>query len=122
MHNLSARAALLGLSVLAWACGDTFISISSDGRLEISITTSGDSPDLGGLTIIVDGGRPEFVGADGSVTLTDLSPGPHQVQLGGLAQGCRVDGANPRTVAVGADGQGAVRFAVVCDDSGGRRS
>jgi hypothetical protein len=122
MRNLSASGALLGLSVLAWGCGDTFISLSSDGRLEISITTSGDAPDLGGLTIIVDGGPPALVGADGVVTLTELSPGPHQVQLAGVGEGCRVDGANPRTVAVGGDGQAMVRFAVVCHGAGGRRS
>jgi hypothetical protein len=114
--------ALLGVAVLVSGCDDTFLSISSDGRLEISITTSGDGSDQDGFTIVVDGGAPARVGPDGTVTLTGLTRGSHQVQLTGLADACRVDGANPRTVEVGGDGRAAVQFAVVCDGSGGRRS
>jgi hypothetical protein len=117
-----ARGALLGLAVLASGCDDTFLSISSDGRLEISITTSGDRPAQDRFTIVVDGGAPAPVGPEGSVTLTGLAPGSHQVQLVGVADACRVDGANPRTVEVGSDGLAAVQFAVVCDAAGGRRS
>jgi hypothetical protein len=110
------------LAVLVAGCEDTFLSFSSDGRLEISITTSGDGFDHGGLTIVVDGGAPAPVGPDGSVTLTGLAPGSHQVQLLGTTDGCRVEGANPRTVSVGGDGEAAVRFDVVCDGTGARRS
>jgi hypothetical protein len=109
------------MAVLASGCDDTFLSFSSDGRLEISITTSGDGLDRSGFTIVVDGGAPSPVGADGSLMLTGLAPGSHQVQLTGVSETCRVDGANPRTVVVGSDGQAALRFAVVCD-GGGRRS
>ena len=113
---------LLGVAVLVSGCDDTFLSISSDGRLEISITASGDGSDQDRFTIVVDGGAPARVGPDGTVTLTGLTPGSHQVQLTGLADACRVDGANPRTVEVGDAGLAAVRFAVVCDGTGGRRS
>ena len=109
------------MAVLASGCDDTFLSFSSDGRLEISITTSGDGLDQSGFTIVVDGGAPSRVGVDGSVVLTGLTPGSHQVQVTGVSEACWVDGANPLTVVVGADGQAAVRFAVVCD-GGGRRS
>ncbi|HUR93915.1 MAG TPA: hypothetical protein VMY76_05000 [Gemmatimonadales bacterium] len=104
----------LAAMLVAAGCGETFISISSDGRLEIIVRTTGNDLDRDGFTISVDGGR-EFAVAGGSeVTLSDLDPGTHSVQLAGLADNCRVEGSNPRSVVVGADGTASVGFEVRC--------
>jgi len=95
-------------------CGDTLISVSTDGRIEISVTTTGLDVDADGFSVSVDGGTQQFVAPAGRVTLTGLSAGSHSVFLSGLAENCHVDGSNPRTVVVGGDGRAAVGFSVVC--------
>lgn len=95
-------------------CGDTLISVSTDGRIEISVTTTGLDVDADGFSVSVDGGTQQFVAPAGRVTLAGLSAGSHSVFLSGLAENCHVDGSNPRTVVVGGDGRAAVSFSVVC--------
>jgi hypothetical protein len=111
---MDARLAFAAL-VFASGCGDTFISTDSDGRLEVVISSSGTGADEDGFSITVDGGTSVILAQGGRATLTGLSPGSHSVLLGGLAENCAVLGANPRTVAVGADGTAAVTFDIYCE-------
>jgi hypothetical protein len=97
---------------LAAGCGETLISISSDGRIEVSVSTSGTDPDSDGFSVTVDGGAEHVVGPAGDVVLDGLSAGSHSVLLGGLAQNCAVVGSNPRPVIVGSDGRAEVSFEV----------
>lgn len=106
--------ALLALLAIAAACGETIINISSDGRIEVAVSTSGPDPDTDGFSVTVDGGTARFVAPGGSVVLDSLSQGSHSVLLGGLAENCRVEGSNPRSVVVDSDGRAAVSFDVVC--------
>lgn len=99
---------------LAAGCGETIISISSDGRIEVSISTTGTDLDADGFSVTVDGGTARFVAPGGSVVLGPLSEGSHSVLLSGLAENCRVEGSNPRSVAVGPDGRADVAFDVRC--------
>jgi len=99
---------------LAGGCGDTMISISSDGRIEVSVTTGGTDVDVDGFSVTVDGGVAQFVAPGGRVTLSGLQPGRHSVFLSGLADNCQVVGANPRQVQVGGDGTVDVTFQVSC--------
>ncbi len=85
---------------LAGGCGETMISISTDGRIEVAVNTTGSDVDTDGFSVSVDGGTARFVAAGGAVTLADLSPGSHSVLLTGLAENCRVDGTNPQPVTV----------------------
>jgi hypothetical protein len=107
---------LVPLAVLAFAagCGETLISVSSDGRIEVSVSTNGSDPDSDGFSVTVDGGTARFVAPDGSLVLDSLSEGSHSVLLTGLAEDCRVEGSNPRVVVVGQDGQADVSFDVRC--------
>jgi hypothetical protein len=107
---------LVPLAVLAFAagCGQTFISVSSDGRIEVSVSTNGSDPDTDGFSVTVDGGTARFVAPGGSVVLDSLSEGSHSVLLTGLAENCRVEGSNPRSVVVGPDGQADLSFDVRC--------
>jgi hypothetical protein len=102
---------------LVGGCDDTFISISSDGRIDVIISSVGPGGIGGGLRLTVDGSTTEFLIASGSATLTGLSQGSHSVLLGGLPDNCGVEGANPRTVVVTADGTAALTFVVFCDRS-----
>jgi hypothetical protein len=111
-------ASALALAMLApvAACDDTLISISSDGRIEIAINTTGGDVVADGFSVTIDGGVAEFVPAGQAVTLTNLRAGSHTVRLLGLAPECRVEGPNPRSVVVGAGPDDAVQveFMVRC--------
>jgi len=110
------RQSLVPLAALALAagCGETFISISSDGRIEVFVSTTGTDPDADGFSVTVDGGAARFVAPGGSVVLDHLSEGSHSLLLSGLAENCRVEGSNPRPVMVGPDGRADVAFDVRC--------
>ena len=99
---------------LAGGCGDTMISVSSDGRIEVAVTTGGADVDVDGFFVTVDGGVARFVAPGGRVTLASLEPGSHSVRLSGLAENCQVVGSNPRPVVVQADGKVDVAFEVSC--------
>jgi hypothetical protein len=114
---MSARLqSLVPLAVLALAagCGENSIHTSSDGRIEVSVSTNGTDPDTDGFSVTVDGGTARFVAPGGSVVLDSLSEGTHSVLLSGLADNCQVEGSNPRPVVVGPDGQADVSFDVRC--------
>jgi hypothetical protein len=112
-----ALAAPLAAVLLAGGCGDTLISISSDGRLEVAVSTTGGDRDRDGFIVSVDGGADRSVTSGGVVTLTDLREGTHSVRLSGLADNCGVVGSNPRRVVVGAEGTAMVAFEVRCGRS-----
>ena len=107
---------LVSLAVLAFAagCDVTFISVSSDGRIEVVVSTNGSDLDSDGFSVTVDGGTARFVAPGGSVVLDSVSEGSHSVLLSGLVENCRVEGTNPRVVVVGPDGQAHVSFDVSC--------
>lgn len=111
---MQTRLALAALALLA-GCGDSFfLSTDSSGRLEVIISSSGNGADDDGFSITIDGGVTQFYAGGEHVTLTGLTPGRHSLKLGGLSQNCTVLGANPRTVAVGADGKAVVTFDIYC--------
>ncbi|MDQ3137960.1 MAG: hypothetical protein M3Q93_10300 [Gemmatimonadota bacterium] len=114
MPKRFAIAGPLAAALLAGGCGDVFIGINTDGRIEVDVRTRGVDPDLDGFSVSVDGGVQQLVGSEGAVTLADLREGTHSVQLSGLSDNCRVDGSNPRPVAVGAGQAVAVAFEVRC--------
>src|SRR5215211_3941499 len=103
---------LASLAVLTCAagCGETLIDISSDGQIEVAVNTTGFDPDTDGFSVIVDGGTAQFIAPGARLVLDSLAEGSHSVRLAGLAENCRVDGSNPRSVVVGPDGHAAVSF------------
>jgi hypothetical protein len=114
MHPRFASALALILLVPLAGCNETFISISTDGRIDVAVSTSGVDTDTDGFSVSVDGGLEQFVEPDGRVTLDSLSEGSHRVRLSGLSDNCRVEGANPRSVVVKSDGVAEVAFQVRC--------
>jgi hypothetical protein len=99
---------------LAAGCSDTMISVSSDGRIEVAVSTTGADVDLDGFSVSVDGGVEQFVAPGARVTLAHVAPGSHSVRLSGLAENCHVVGSNPRAVVVGLDGTATMDFEVSC--------
>ena len=82
--------------------------------LQITAATTGSNLDPDGYIVAVDGGPDQAIGANGPLTVEDLSPGDHAVQLSGVAANCQVQGENPRTVTVTAGSTATVDFAIVC--------
>ena len=105
-------ACVVALAATAGACETTFLSLSSDGDIQVFIHTDGREPD--GWRIRVDGGVEQAFPRGGSMMLADLREGAHLVELTGGPGGCRVMGSNPRRVLVGADGTTSVAFDVAC--------
>lgn len=73
------------------------------GGIEVTTTTSGESPDPDGYSIVLDGQAAQSIATSDLLTLPGVSAGTHTVRLTGLASNCAVAGENPRTVAVGTD-------------------
>ena len=102
----------LFLSALVACNGSGFLQPTS-GAIEITTTTSG-QPDPDGYTVRIDGGNPVPIGTDTTLTLPAFTIGLHQVDLGGLASGCTVQGDASRTVPVTQTDTARVTFAVAC--------
>jgi hypothetical protein len=87
---------------------------SNAGTLRVITATTGSNVDPDGYIFAVDGGAPQPVGANATLALEGLPPGPHAVRLSGLATNCHLAGENPRTVTVTAGSTGTVAFTVTC--------
>jgi hypothetical protein len=106
----------IGLTSWLTACGDDGGGVTppTSSDLQIIVATSGSSPDPDGYTITLDGAERGTLGASGTLTLTELTPGSHLVGLTGIAPNCLVDGDNPRAVTVPEEGSATVAFAISC--------
>jgi hypothetical protein len=100
------------------ACDVTFLSISTDGFIEISVRTNGTALDTDGYRVRVDGVQTQAVAANGGITLSDISQGSHSVELTELAGNCVVEGENPRTVVVPSGKTLSLSFVVMCRPRG----
>jgi Tol biopolymer transport system component len=84
------------------------------GRVEVTITTTGESPDPDGYSVALDGGPGRAVEPDAAVAFSGVSAGVHQVELDGIAPNCQVAGGeNPRTLTVGTD-TARTAFEIAC--------
>jgi hypothetical protein len=92
----------------------TVVCSAAAGGVSVSTTTTGDPVDPDGYMLLLDGAQTHPVGANDAATLSGVTPGDHTVGLSGVSVNCRVDGDNPRTVTVAADGTGSVTFTIHC--------
>ena len=109
---------VLGCAVLV-ACGGDGGGVTgpTTGTLEVRTVTTGEAPD--DYTVSVDGGPPQVIGPSATLTIADLDPGSHSVELGGLAAGCAVSGENPSTVSITAGSTATLVFPVTCAEPPG---
>jgi PKD domain len=87
---------------------------ATTGNLTVSTSTTGSSLDPDGYTVTVDGGSPQAVGINASVSYTNLSAGNHTVAISGVAGNCTVSGGTSRTVSVPSGGTATTTFSVSC--------
>jgi Tol biopolymer transport system component len=116
LHRLAP--ALFGFVMLASGCHDS--TGPTTGAILVIVSTAGAGADFDpdGYILNIDGGPDQFLAINAAVNIADLPTGNHLVQLRGLAPNCSVNGTNPRSVDVGANGNVAaslpVNFFVSC--------
>ncbi len=91
------------------------------GNIELTVATTGESPDPDGYTVSLDGGNGQPVASSGTIRFAGVIAGDHRVGLTGIAPKCRVTGGNPRTVTVGSD-VSRIGIDVTCGPPTGRSS
>ena len=89
-------------------------SSSGGGSITVSTSTGGEDVDPDGYTLRLDGAERGPIGSTATVTLDQLAPGPHSVELAGVAANCQVEGDNPRSVTVTAGSAVPAAFTVNC--------
>lgn len=90
------------------------------GSMRIITSTSGQTLDPDGYTVII-GSRRESVPVGGALTLTDVDPGPLNVELSGVSLNCFVSGRNPRALSVVVNQTVEITFNVACITPGGEQ-
>jgi hypothetical protein len=88
--------------------------VTPPGNLSVSTSTTGSSLDPDGYTVTVDGGSPQALGINASVSYTNLAAGNHTVAISGVATNCTVSGGTSRTVSVPSGGTATTAFSVSC--------
>jgi hypothetical protein len=83
------------------------------GTIHITTATTGSNPD-DGYTVAVDGGASQAIGPNADVTVGNVTPGNHSVQLSDVAGNCTVQGTNPRSANVTAGSTTEVNFSISC--------
>jgi Tol biopolymer transport system component len=86
--------------------------------VHVTTETTGTDLDANGYNVHLEAYGATGIGANGTVDFFDIPQGPLVVSLSELAGNCSVNGANPRTVDVPANGVVNVAFAIVCVSSG----
>ncbi|HEV8456282.1 MAG TPA: hypothetical protein VGQ24_15390, partial [Gemmatimonadales bacterium] len=84
------------------------------GSLQITTATSGTSLDPDGYTVSLDGGNPQAVSTNGTLSIGSVPPGSHTVQLREQAPNCTISGDNPRAVPISSGQTATVQFAITC--------
>jgi hypothetical protein len=87
---------------------------ATTGTLEIITATAGVEMDPDGYTLQLDASDAEAIGTVAIVQHTNVPPGTHTMQLGGLAFNCAVAGDNPRSVTITAGETTRLTFNVTC--------
>lgn len=82
--------------------------------ISVGATTTGDDVDPDGYDVTIDGGTPQPLTINGSVLISGLTPGGHEIGLSGVADNCVIDGPNPRTVAAPSGRTATAAFSVSC--------
>ena len=106
-------AAFVSLSFVV-ACGEA-TQPPAPGRIEITAITLGDDPDADGYVVRVGSDpTPYVLGAKGSITISSVVAGSHEVRLEGTATNCAVEGGAARRVSVTAGQRVVVAFSITC--------
>jgi hypothetical protein len=105
---------LLLASGTTLACNGTDITGSTGATLEVTVSTTGAEPDIDGYTVQVDAEHARPVKPAGTIQARNIPPGDHTIYVGGVADNCIVNGANPRSISVPVEGITTIAIEVVC--------
>jgi hypothetical protein len=116
LHRIPRLTIALTLSVATVYCsgGENLVVPPGPGTLEIVTSTSGVEPDADGYSVQIDGGGGQGIGTAGTLSIPDVPPGNHTVELADMASNCTVSSSNPQGVTVTAGETATVSFAVTC--------
>jgi hypothetical protein len=84
------------------------------GTITVKATTTGDDPDPDGFTVSLDGGSNQHIDPNGSTDFSNVTAGPHQVELSGVADNCSVTSGNPANATVSGGQTTEVDFTINC--------
>ena len=122
LHRFPRVAIALTIAVVvAVKCGggEDATAPPAPATLEITTSTSGPEPDADGYSIQIDGGPARSIGTAANLTVTEVTPGAHTAQLGGVAANCTVSGDNPRAVSLSAGETTTLPFVITCSATTG---
>lgn len=91
------------------------------GNLFVFVSTENGELDPDGYAVTLDGVETRAIGTTDTTTFVDVPQGDHSVFLSGVSANCTVNGANPLTVNVPAEGTGDATFNVTCAGGTGDR-
>lgn len=89
--------------------------VETQGALRVVTETSGPDAD-DGYTLAVDGQPAGTIGANDTISTSDLVTGPHTVRIGDIALNCQVVGDPERNVSVPSRDTLETKYEVVCTD------
>lgn len=90
-------------------------TVSQPKTLNVQIQTEGTRQDSDGYKLLVEGEEERFIKSNDNITYDDLYGDEVQVSLTGAASNCRVQGENPRMVALdNSDNAGFTSFTIDC--------
>jgi Tol biopolymer transport system component len=97
-HNLRIASLLLATVLSACGGGGDSTAPPTTGTLDFNVVTTGVDIDADGFLLTVDGGSPQAIPANGTLSISNL-PGSHTLTISGLAFNCDVNTA-PASAAV----------------------
>ena len=100
--------------VLSGCGGSESMTGPTTGSIKVTTSTTGASLDPDGYTVTIDSSAAHAIADNGTLSISQISPGNHQVTLAGLAGNCVVAGQDPRTVPVTAGDTTTTAFALTC--------
>lgn len=102
------------VAVVYCSGGEDIVVPPPPGTLEIQTSTAGAEPDADGYSVQIDGGSSQAIGAAATVSIPEVPPGNHTVELADIAGNCTISSSNPQGVRVTAGETATVIFAVTC--------
>lgn len=115
--GMSRRMAAALLALVAGACREPWTAPPRTGQLLVSVQITGAAPDDNEIVVVVDSTRIRaHPAASGRLTMHELPPGVHTVELRNLAPNCAVVGGAMRRVTVEGQQTATVAFGVTCDE------
>lgn len=118
LGHSSLRYLIWPVPLLGLGCGGGDVQAPpTTGSLTITTVTTGTTPDPDGYTLKIDSDPVEVVTANATLHRTEINPGNHTVEIGGVAANCTLSGDKLRTVAVRAGETTPLGFVVTCGPS-----